>query len=217
MADGWIKLYWKTKDSLAGSNLIALGLWSHILLSTAHRDTLLSNGQTLHAGECIISSRELANGCNISDRTLRRYVDSFVQAGMVSVLKRDRNGTHLSVCKWAAYQTSGETAVQEQPRKRSESAAKRRSNGAQTESPKSPKSPDTRSAARILPTLEQVRSYCKERSNSVDPEQFFDHYEANGWVQGRGGKPVKDWKACVRTQRFSNFEIGFERQRRHEL
>lgn len=48
------------------------------------------------------------------------------------------------------------------------------------------------------PTLEEVSSYCKERRNGVDPERFHDYYTANGWVQGRG-KPIKDWKATVRT------------------
>lgn len=48
------------------------------------------------------------------------------------------------------------------------------------------------------PTLEEVESYCKERKNNVDPERFIDFYEANGWVQGKN-KPIKDWKACIRT------------------
>ena len=48
------------------------------------------------------------------------------------------------------------------------------------------------------PTLEEVRAYCEERHNTVDPQRFIDYYTANGWVQGKG-KPVKDWKACVRT------------------
>lgn len=48
------------------------------------------------------------------------------------------------------------------------------------------------------PTLEEVRAYCAERHNTVDPQRFIDYYTANGWVQGKG-KPVKDWKACVRT------------------
>ena len=51
----------------------------------------------------------------------------------------------------------------------------------------------------IKPTIEEVRAYCIERNNNVDAEQFIDFYEANGWVQGRQGKPIKDWKACVRT------------------
>lgn len=30
--------------------------------------------------------------------------------------------------------------------------------------------------------------------------QFFNHYEANGWMRGRTGKqPIKDWRAVVRT------------------
>ena len=48
------------------------------------------------------------------------------------------------------------------------------------------------------PTPEEVFNYCNERCNNINAEAFVDHYEANGWVQGKG-KPVKDWKACIRT------------------
>ena len=48
------------------------------------------------------------------------------------------------------------------------------------------------------PTLEAVMEYAKERGNKIDPIAFFDFYEANGWVQGKN-KPLKDWKAAVRT------------------
>ena len=51
----------------------------------------------------------------------------------------------------------------------------------------------------IKPTLEQIKEYCLERNNNIDSERFFNYYEANGWVQGKSRKPIKDWKACVRT------------------
>lgn len=50
----------------------------------------------------------------------------------------------------------------------------------------------------VPPSLEEVRTYCGERGNAVDPQRFLDYYTANGWVQGKG-KPIRDWKACVRT------------------
>lgn len=49
------------------------------------------------------------------------------------------------------------------------------------------------------PTLDEVRAYCKERNSTVDAQRFIDYYTANGWVQGKGRKPIKDWKACLRT------------------
>ena len=47
------------------------------------------------------------------------------------------------------------------------------------------------------PTLEQVREYCQERGNSVDPEAWMDFYTSKGWMVGKN--KMKDWKAAVRT------------------
>lgn len=56
----------------------------------------------------------------------------------------------------------------------------------------------------IPPTIEEVSTYCLERGNNVDPQRFIDHYQANGWVQGKG-KPIKDWRATVRTWERNDF------------
>lgn len=55
----------------------------------------------------------------------------------------------------------------------------------------------------IPPTLEEVAAYCHERGNKVSPQRFHDYYTANGWTQGKG-KPIKDWKAAVRTWETDN-------------
>lgn len=48
------------------------------------------------------------------------------------------------------------------------------------------------------PSVDEVRAYCQDRKNTVNAERFCDYYAANGWVQGKG-KPIKDWRATVRT------------------
>lgn len=47
------------------------------------------------------------------------------------------------------------------------------------------------------PTVDQVKAYCEERGNYVDPQRFVDHYTSNGWMVGKN--KMKDWKAAVRT------------------
>lgn len=49
----------------------------------------------------------------------------------------------------------------------------------------------------IPPAVEDVRAYCTERGNSVDPQSFVDFYESKGWMIGKN--KMKDWKAAVRT------------------
>ncbi len=50
----------------------------------------------------------------------------------------------------------------------------------------------------VPPSLEEIAAYCRERANGIDAQHFLDYYTANGWVQGKG-KPIRDWKATVRT------------------
>lgn len=47
------------------------------------------------------------------------------------------------------------------------------------------------------PSVEEVRDYCRQRGNNVDPETFIDFYESKGWLIGKNR--MKDWKAAVRT------------------
>lgn len=54
-----------------------------------------------------------------------------------------------------------------------------------------------------MPTLEQVRQYCRQRGNRVDPQRWFDYYTANGWKMGKS--PMRDWQAAVRTWERTHF------------
>lgn len=72
------------------------------------------------------------------------------------------------------------------------------------------------------PTLEEVKAYCEERKNGIDPQHFIDYYASQKWKKANG-QPLTDWKAGVRTwerkdkedaetarsgtnNRFNNFE-----------
>ena len=47
------------------------------------------------------------------------------------------------------------------------------------------------------PTLEDVREYCKERNNDVNPDRFYNYYTARGWKIGHNIN-MADWRAAIR-------------------
>ena len=67
---------------------------------------------------------------------------------------------------------------------------------------------------KVPPTVDEVRAYCLERKNGIDPQAFVDFYEARGWKYGQG-KPVVDWKACVRTWENRRKQEGGEQSERY--
>ena len=58
----------------------------------------------------------------------------------------------------------------------------------------------------VKPTVDEIKNYCLERKNNINPESFFDYYEARGWKLKSGA--IKDWKACVRTWEKNNFKTN---------
>jgi len=49
----------------------------------------------------------------------------------------------------------------------------------------------------VIPSVEEIKAYCEERNNGIDPQYFWDFYDAKGWKIGK--TPMKSWKSAVRT------------------
>lgn len=49
----------------------------------------------------------------------------------------------------------------------------------------------------IPPLIDDVKDYCKERNNGVDPNVWYDFYSSKNWMIGKN--KMTDWKAAVRT------------------
>ena len=78
-------------------------------------------------------------------------------------------------------------------------------NPIQSESNTNPNTKGKRASTFTPPDVSEVREYCQERKNNVDPERFVDYYTSNGWLVG-GKSRMKDWRAAVR-----NWEKGDSR------
>lgn len=68
------------------------------------------------------------------------------------------------------------------------------------------------------PTLEEVREYIAQKGldmNLEDAEEFYDHYETNGWVTN-GGNPIKNWEAAVRNWNRRKKRYGRDRKYNQE-
>ena len=59
------------------------------------------------------------------------------------------------------------------------------------------------------PTIEEIENYCKENEIfSIDANQFYDYYEANGWMIGKN--KMKDWQATLRNWNRKNKKESIE-------
>ena len=65
------------------------------------------------------------------------------------------------------------------------------------------------------PTIEQVKEYCEERHNGIDPERFVNYYESKGWMIGKN--KMKDWQAAVRNWERLNEKQQKEIQERNKF
>lgn len=57
-----------------------------------------------------------------------------------------------------------------------------------------------------FPTLEDVKSYCIENGIVTDYEKFYLFNSARGWTIS--GRPIKDWKACLRMWLKTETEVS---------
>ncbi|MGE5631347.1 MAG: hypothetical protein ACM3TR_09660 [Caulobacteraceae bacterium] len=130
---------------------------------------------------------------------IKKHVDELIEEKRVTI-QSTTLGTLFTVLNYEQYQGF---------ERFNEDNLERRKNGERTEKERSPNNNKKDNKDNkdknlkdiythfIPPTLEEVKAYCLERNNKVDPEKWHDFYSSKGWMVGKN--KMKDWKAAVRT------------------
>ena len=189
--NGWIKLYRKTLDNPLLRDPVKLAIWVYLLLHAAREDYDVMIGKervTLHPGQLVTSRLSIAHHFKISHSKVDRTLQDFEKFGQIE----QRSTTHnrvISILRWDEYQST-------EPRV---------SHGCATGEPRVSTNKNIRireyknptKDESIPPTLDQVRDYCLERKNGIDPEAFIAYYDSRGWMLGKN--KIKNWKSCIIT------------------
>ena len=211
MSDGWFSLHrclqshwlWKDKPFSYGQ------AWIDLLMMVNYKETKVLMDAKLvvvPAGSVITSEVKLSERWGWGRTKLRGFLKLLEDDGMI-VKNATNKQTTINVVNWGKYQLP-QTADEQQTNSRRTADEQQTNTNNNINNNKNNNKQKERKVF-TPPTLEEVRAYCLERGNKVNPERFFDYYSANGWVQGKG-KPIKDWKACMRT--WEGKEQEFNRQ-----
>jgi len=46
------------------------------------------------------------------------------------------------------------------------------------------------------PTIDEIKAFCKQRNNKIDPQRFYDYFSAANWIDNKGNKVI-NWKQKV--------------------
>ena len=206
MNGGWIKLHSKMQKWGWYDSPDTLALWIHILLSANYKKTEW-HGEIYEEGSFPTSIEKLSIETGLSCRAVRTCLERLKKTGEISVISTNK-GTKINVVKWAEYQGHpDDTDMQNDKPDDKQTTNERQANDKQTTTIteyKNKRIEDINNKRFKKPTVEEIREYCRERGNSIDPEQFWNYYESNGWKVGKNA--MKDWRACIRSSWEKNHE-----------
>lgn len=151
---------------------------------------ILTEIDSLDQGErgCFASNKYIAEFCQCSETKVSTAISKLIKFGYLTVLSFDGRQRILK-SSLSNFERQGHKICKADSQNLKESNIENNTNT---------NTKRERAASRFTPpTVEEVRAYCQERKNNVDPQRFVDYYTANGWKVGRN--PMKDWKAAVRT------------------
>ena len=167
--------------------------FQYCILAANYKSSDVICGNTVlrvERGQFLTSIKSLAETFGWTDKKVRCWLTLLEKMNMLSA-KGHAKGTTVTVVNYKIYQSEGQA-------ERQELCEHWASTGQQLKKDKNNINNN------IPPTIEEVRVYCLERENRVNPEQFIDYYESKGWLIGKS--KMKDWKAAVRTWERRNHE-----------
>ena len=191
MAEPFIKLYKKMLDWEWYDDTNTKILFLHCLLKANWKSTRW-HGIDIEPGQFITSLQTLADETHLSVRQVRVALDHLIMTGELTNKSHSKFRV-ITVNAWSDYQGNDKQSVKELTNRRQTSDK-------QVTTVKEYKELEEYKEIKnkfIAPTVEEVKAYCQERNNNVDPVTFVNFYSSKGWMVGKN--KMKDWKACVRT------------------
>lgn len=180
------------------------------LILLANHDSVKWHGITVGRGEIVTSRERLASQFNFSEQQIRTMLKKLQNSGEITI-KPTNKYTILNICNYDSYQcaevdnqptnqpTNNQQITNNQPTNNQQITTNKNDKNVKNENNEKNINADksAKHTKFIPPTLEEVKTYCQERKNTVDPQRFIDFYSAKGWMVGKN--KMKDWRASVRT------------------
>lgn len=161
--------------------------WHEIIL-LMEIDSFSSNDKP-----CFISNEYISKMFKVSEATASTYMKHLIENGYVEVVRFDGRTRFVQSCLKAD--------LKKTLRQTNDGFDATNNKNTNISSDKSDDN-NRKGLKFIIPTLEEIKVYCRERNNQVDADTFFNYYESNGWMVGKN--KMKDWKAAVRTWERNN-------------
>ena len=217
MNNGYIKLYRKCLENefFLEKPFDRWRAFEYLLISARYKPSrVILKGQVieLEAGQLIVSEKKLAEKWDWSRGKVRRFLSLLESLQMIQV-NGTAYGTLVTIENYTKYQCDGTSdgTTDSTSGGTSDSTSDGTSDGTHIKKDKKVKKVKkdkniynnararackTHTANFSPPDIQDVKAYCMERKNDVDPERFIDFYEAKGWMVGKN--KMKDWRAAVR-------------------
>lgn len=166
-------------------------IWLDNRLSALDK-VILAEIDSLDQGDrgCFASNKHIADFCQCSEAKVTKSIAVLKKYGYVKVQSFDgRNRELKSRLAKFTMQTSKKYEADSQNLLHSNTDNKPSNNTVNRKNNKKEFVP---------PSLEDIKRYCQERKNNVDPQKFYDYFSASNWVDSKGN-PVRSWKQKIIT------------------
>lgn len=183
--------------------------WQDLILTTNHKDWQIIirwNYIKIKRGQNWYSEETFSQRWKWSRNKVRRFLNHLEMEQQIEQQK-SKLKTIITIINWEKYQwngTSDDTTERHQTIQQTDTNKNDKNDKNEKETKDTAPKVASNYKKFIAPELELVQEYCNERANWIDAEAFLNHYETVGRVYGKDRKPVKDWKACIRTRESKN-------------
>ncbi len=194
--DGWISLHRKIRCNplfVEKRKFSRFEAWIDMLMEANHSDNKWLCGNemiTIKRGSFITSEIKLMNRWGWSKSKVRGYL-LLLQSENMIIKKTDNKKTTICIVNYDYYQDNRTAKEPQKDHKKTTKEPQKDTNNNDNNDNKKSRTTFT------PPSIDEIKQYCKERNNNIDPEQFHAFYSAKGWKIG--SNKMKDWKQAVIT------------------